>query len=258
MTDVLITSTEADATAIQVLVDQHAEMAGSLKMLVGETLDAARGSDIAALSLARDRLVEWCRSALLPHVHFLADALNPAVAGRDAGRWVVKAMADEPMVLDDLVLEVDEAPDAIAVAVGARALWEVASAHLVRTDDVLVPLVVETPGAAVASLVEGLRPPRVATASGGCGSGGHECGCGEAPETGHPELDATTIPHAIRHATIFGALDAVAVGGAMVLVAPHDPLPLLAQLDERSRGGFEVEYLERGPEKWRLLLSRRH
>ncbi|MGN0064675.1 MAG: DUF2249 domain-containing protein [Nocardioides sp.] len=94
-------------------------------------------------------------------------------------------------------------------------------------------------------------------ATGGCGSGGHECGCGESGSTTYPELDARAIPHAIRHATIFGALDAVAVGSAMVLVAPHDPVPLLAQLQERSGSGFEVEYLERGPEAWRLLLTRR-
>ena len=72
-----------------------------------------------------------------------------------------------------------------------------------------------------------------------------------------PELDARTIPHAIRHATIFGALDAVAPGRSMVLVAPHDPLPLLAQVETRYAGAFTAEYLERGPEAWRLSLARR-
>ncbi|MGZ8736178.1 MAG: DUF2249 domain-containing protein [Nocardioides sp.] len=94
-----------------------------------------------------------------------------------------------------------------------------------------------------------------AAAAGGCG--GHTCTCGEVDAQGFPELDARAVPHKIRHATIFGALDAVAPGSGMVLVAPHDPLPLLSQLQQRSPGEFEVSYLERGPEAWRLQLVRR-
>ncbi|HET7326600.1 MAG TPA: DUF2249 domain-containing protein [Nocardioidaceae bacterium] len=73
---------------------------------------------------------------------------------------------------------------------------------------------------------------------------------------GYPELDARTVPHAIRHATIFGALDSVPAGGGMVLTAPHDPLPLLAQVEQRAPGVFEVAYLQRGPEAWRLRFRR--
>lgn len=85
---------------------------------------------------------------------------------------------------------------------------------------------------------------------------GHGCRCHDEP-AGTPELDARLIPHAIRHATIFGALDAIAPGADLVLVAPHDPLPLLAQLEPRAPGVFGVDYLQRGPEAWRLRLSRR-
>jgi uncharacterized protein (DUF2249 family) len=74
---------------------------------------------------------------------------------------------------------------------------------------------------------------------------------------GYPELDARAIPHAIRHATIFGALDTVGSGGGLVLIAPHDPLPLLGQVEERYAGAFAVEYLARGPEAWRVTFSRR-
>lgn len=81
------------------------------------------------------------------------------------------------------------------------------------------------------------------------------CGCG-CTEAAVPELDARAIPHAIRHAAIFGALGAIPVGGAMVLVAPHDPLPLLAQIAERERGAIDVSYQQRGPDAWRLLLAR--
>src|SRR5699024_10512941 len=84
---------------------------------------------------------------------------------------------------------------------------------------------------------------------GGCGH------CGEEDED-LPELDVREIPHAIRHATVFGAFDAVPVGGSMILVAPHDPIPLLHQLAERCGGRIAVGYEERGPGAWRLRLTR--
>lgn len=71
-----------------------------------------------------------------------------------------------------------------------------------------------------------------------------------------PELDARLIPHAIRHGAIFGALGQVPPGRAMVLVAPHDPLPLLAQLEELEGEAVAVSYLERGPQAWRLRFDR--
>lgn len=81
------------------------------------------------------------------------------------------------------------------------------------------------------------------------------CGCHEA-ETGLPELDARAIPHAIRHATIKGALGSLEPGAGMVLVAPHDPIPLLAQIEAENPGRYSVEYVERGP-AWRLAFVRR-
>lgn len=87
-------------------------------------------------------------------------------------------------------------------------------------------------------------------------SSSSSCGCGCTDE-GVPELDVRQIPHAIRHATVFGALAAIPEGGAMVLVAPHDPTPLLGQIEQREQGSIEVTYLDEGPEAWRLRLTRR-
>ena len=84
----------------------------------------------------------------------------------------------------------------------------------------------------------------------------HACECGIVAESAHPELDVRVVPHAIRHATVFGALDSIEVGAGLVLIAPHDPLPLLAQIHERTPGRFAVSYQDRGPESWRLLFLR--
>lgn len=87
-----------------------------------------------------------------------------------------------------------------------------------------------------------------ASSTGGCACGGHD--------EAMPELDVQTIPHAVRHAAIFGALDALRPGGGIILSATHDPVPLLTQLSERRPGAFEVAYTQRGPERWRLQIVR--
>ena len=49
------------------------------------------------------------------------------------------------------------------------------------------------------------------------------CGCGES-SAGAPELDVRAIPHAIRHATVFGAWSAIPAGGSLVAI-PIAPAP---------------------------------
>ncbi|WP_282944885.1 DUF2249 domain-containing protein [Cellulomonas endometrii] len=80
------------------------------------------------------------------------------------------------------------------------------------------------------------------------------CGCGGHDEA-DPVLDVRAIPHAIRHATVFGAFDAIPEGGSLVIVAPHLPTPLLAQLAERAP--VDAEVLVDGPEAWHVRLTRR-
>ena len=57
----------------------------------------------------------------------------------------------------------------------------------------------------------------------------------------HP-FDARGIAKRFRHAAIFGALDALQPGETMRFVNDHDPLPLLAQLQERYGEALLVEY----------------
>ena len=88
------------------------------------------------------------------------------------------------------------------------------------------------------------------------GSSDCGCGCGGHDEAGGIVLDTRQIPHAIRHATIFGALDSIASGDSLDIVADHNPLPMLAQLDDSHPGAFAVSYLEDGPDTWKLRFTR--
>ena len=67
-----------------------------------------------------------------------------------------------------------------------------------------------------------------------------------AAETLHP-FDARGIGKRFRHAAIFGALDALSPGEAMRFVNDHDPLPLLAQLQQRYGDALAIAYRQREP-----------
>lgn len=70
-----------------------------------------------------------------------------------------------------------------------------------------------------------------------------------------PTLNASQIPHAVRHGAIHGALDSRNVGESMILIAPHNPLPLLKEVAARDEV-FEVTYLQEGPHDWHLKFTR--
>ncbi|WP_421735325.1 DUF2249 domain-containing protein [Cellulomonas sp.] len=84
---------------------------------------------------------------------------------------------------------------------------------------------------------------------------GHVCGCGHATDQ-EIVLDVHSLPRPIRHAAIRGAFSAIPVGGSMVLVAPHKPLPLLAQLEQDAPGALAVEFLVDEPTECRVRLTR--
>lgn len=70
-----------------------------------------------------------------------------------------------------------------------------------------------------------------------------------------PTLNASEIPHAVRHGAIHGALGTLNVGEAMILIAPHDPLPLLNEVDQREEV-FAREYLKKEPEDVHIKFTR--
>jgi uncharacterized protein (DUF2249 family)/hemerythrin-like domain-containing protein len=268
MDDVMIASNEADAEAAAAVEQHHAQMSGALAVRAEALATAARtGREVDE---ARHDLVRWCRTELVPHALAEESTMYRAAGAMDEGRLLVEAMLVEHQRIVGLVDALEETTDAVTGAALARALRELFEAHLAKENDQVLPLLVSSPSVSVADLLGGMHEllgghessgehaAATATASqGGCGSAGHTCGCGEVDGAQVPELDARSVPHAIRHATIFGALEGVRPGTGLVLVAPHDPVPLLQQLEQREPGQFSVDYLERGPEAWRLLLVRR-
>ena len=69
-------------------------------------------------------------------------------------------------------------------------------------------------------------------------------------------LDVRTLPPRDRHALIFEKLEALPVAGALELINDHHPKPLHYQLVAEYPGQFAWEYLEAGPDVWRVRITR--
>ncbi|MDQ0834316.1 uncharacterized protein (DUF2249 family) [Streptomyces achromogenes] len=275
MSVLTLASDPQDATALQGAEAHHARLAGELAGRVKMLLTAME-RDPSTAEKIHAGLVAFCDRSLLPHAVAEEAALYPVAHGMPEARLLIESLIGEHRCLTALVDALRTAPSPAGAAADARALQVLFEEHVAKENGLVLPLLAMTPDIHLAELLADMHhrladdtPAKGACEtqdteegqdvqeepieeSGGCGG---VCGCGGAQETAEPELDVREVPHTLRHATVFGALDAIPAGTAMVLVAPHDPLPLLAQIEQRSPGVFSVEYLERGPEAWRLRLS---
>lgn len=71
-----------------------------------------------------------------------------------------------------------------------------------------------------------------------------------------PKLDVRSEPPARRHELIFSTFGALEAGTAFELVNDHDPKPLWYQLSAEHPDQFTWDYLESGPEVWRVRIGR--
>jgi uncharacterized protein (DUF2249 family) len=70
-------------------------------------------------------------------------------------------------------------------------------------------------------------------------------------------LDVREIVPRERHRLIFETFTALKPGEAFVLINDHDPRPLYYQFAAEHAGQFSWDYLEQGPETWRVRIGRR-
>ena len=260
MSTIVVASNEQDAQAVEAVMEHHAELAGALGRHSEMVLNAAISGDLPASEKAKQALLQWCETELIPHALAEEASMYPKAHEDPTARLLVDAMISEHRDIVALIQKIRMASNPVLVAANAKALGALFDSHLVKENEQILPLLAASKDVSLAQILGGMhellgskQEGTEEKDEGGCGG---ECNCGHEDSFALPELDARAVPHAIRHATIFGALDSVGIGEGMVLVAPHDPLPLLNQLEGRSPGRFSVDYLERGPEVWRLQFLR--
>jgi len=69
-------------------------------------------------------------------------------------------------------------------------------------------------------------------------------------------LDVRTIERGQRHPQVFGRFEGLPVGGSFDLVNDHDPRPLRSQFELKYRDAYSWEYVENGPEVWRVRITK--
>lgn len=98
-----------------------------------------------------------------------------------------------------------------------------------------------------------------AESHGGCGCGDHGQGTAHVvsqdPAIREDELVIHSLPKVVRHALLFAAMDNLPLGASLIVVAPHQPVPLFNYLQE-SESHYRVETIETGPVDWRYRVTR--
>jgi uncharacterized protein (DUF2249 family) len=69
-------------------------------------------------------------------------------------------------------------------------------------------------------------------------------------------LDVRAEPPIRRHTLIFETFEALEPDTAFELVNDHDPKPLYYQFAAEKAGEFTWDYVEQGPEVWRVRIGR--
>jgi uncharacterized protein (DUF2249 family) len=265
----------ADERAAAAVVAHHAQLADDLTRHTERVMEAAEQPGARGVWQARTDLLTWLDTELLPHAQAEEAALYPAAAARPEGKLLVDGMLDEHRTILGLVAELRAAGTPTRAAGAARALTALFGTHLTKENELVVPLILGAGDASLAALLDGMHAllgdhgghghdDAQAAAADGCGCGG--CGCGgDAAGASDaevqmlsidPRLDIRAVPHDVRHATVLAALDEVPAGGALVLVAPHAPRPLLAEIAARYPGQFQLDWLQQGPTVWQLRFER--
>lgn len=71
-------------------------------------------------------------------------------------------------------------------------------------------------------------------------------------------INAPDYAPRIRHQAIFEAFDGLSAGETLLLVNDHEPRPLYYQFQAERPGQFAWEYVEEGPELYRVAITKLH
>lgn len=71
------------------------------------------------------------------------------------------------------------------------------------------------------------------------------------------EVIAPNYPPREKHPTIFNTFESLKPGEFMLLINDHDPKPLRYQFMIEKADHFSWEYLEEGPDVWKVAIGRK-
>ena len=188
----------------------------------------------------RDRLIVFCTSRLVRHRLATDQVLYSVAAGAAETRLLVRALRAQHDLVAARIAELQRADSSAEFAASAHALVGLLEVCHHLEQEVLIPALAVLPGVDLSVLLEDVDT----LLSGGVLN---------TPEV----VDVREIPHGRRHPRIFGVYARLAPGESFVLVNNHDPKPLRREFQATYPDRFGWDYLEAGPEQWRVRIGRR-
>lgn len=70
------------------------------------------------------------------------------------------------------------------------------------------------------------------------------------------ELNVSSIVPRERHPLIFKTFDELEKGDSFILINDHDPKPLYYQFMHEKTDLFVWEYIEEGPDEWKVKITK--
>ncbi len=241
----------------EIVRQHHRKLAATLDRQV-ELLKTGALGDAA-------ELLSFLNNELMPHAAGEERAMYPRVDRlvHDHGHATATMSVDHEFI-GDLVHAIEQTAGAVRSASGVQKerahqhlrdlaiqLEAILRLHTEKEERVYLPLVekyVAEPEQH--QMFKAMHEAPHSAAPQHAGNGGSCCGHGE------HVLDVRELAPRERHPLIFGTFSALAPAQSFVLVNDHDPKPLYYHFKAELGDGFSWDYLESGPEVWRVRIGR--
>ena len=226
-----VTETNPDVIARGVVRDAHERLRSGLTEL---TAAPAIGDTDQQLSA---ELVDFCRHELRQYLAAADRDLYAAAAADPETGLLVDALRVGAAALNAQIDDLDARAGSVAARTGA--LIAALDLQLQIEEWVLLPALAGLPSVDPSSLAADLRAYLA----------------GERVEE-PTVIDVRTIARGGRHPRVFARYASLAPGDAFILVNSHDPKPLRREFEAIHAGAFTWDYLQTGPEEWRVRIER--
>ena len=226
------TETDPDVIARGVVHEVHERLRSGLAEL--STTHAADGTDQRSSA----EIVDFCLHELRRYLAVADRDLYAPAAGDAETRLLVGALQIGAAALNAQIddLAAAGAVDAFRISVAIAAALNV---HLQIEESVLLPALTGMRSVDPSLLAADLRA----------------CLAGEQAEES-TVIDVRKIARGGRHPRVFAGYASLAPGEAFILVNSHDPKPLRREFEAIHAGAFSWDYLQTGPEEWRVRIGR--
>lgn len=239
----------------QAIHDHHEKLVHSLSgLVVGLTKDAPEA--------VADELVEFLKRDLIPHTMGEEAHLYPLIEPliKEYGKATATMSIDHELI-QDYARQIDESVRALRGATGpdresiidkiqhlSLQLQLLLQFHLEKEERIYMPLLERY----ASEFQQQQALERMHATSVEQSEGPSE----QAEVRITTSLDVRRLAAAKRHPLIFQTFEALEPGEAFVLINDHDPKPLYYQFKAEREGRFSWDYLEQGPEVWRVRIGR--